>query len=479
MRIALIYPRITQYYDSTFRPQGYLENMSGYPPLSLAYVAALINNSGHQAVIIDANILNWKLKQIVERIKEFGADATAFTLTIPTFYGVLEWITAIKKYQDIPVIVGGSMMKLYPKQVMQHQAIDYGVIGNAVGTLPDFLDSFMDKSRLDKIPGLCFRRDGDIIVNSAAIDSSNISRLPFPERRLLNNKLYYSPLLERKNFTSIVGSQGCLFKCRYCSLPGDLFLRSADDILDEISQCYHEFGVREIDFYDSIFTADKQRVYRLCAGIKEKGLDISWRIRTHLSCIDNDLLKVMYGSGCKMVMYGIESFNSPCLEQLGRPRVSFERTKEVIRFTRNAGIMAFGFFMLGLPGQGRGDILKDIELSRQLGLDFVHFTQFTMLPDSELYHSFLRSGGDDYWRRFIEEQDWTTPPQAAGVVFAPDVIGKYVSLANRGFYLRLSQIVRLVFKIKSFKQFLHYIRSGMNMLLPRIRLWKKHDKHLN
>ena len=128
MKVALIYPKLDYSLDFVGN-QGYLQNMSGYPPLSLAYVAAIIRNSGHEAIIIDGNIENLKLKGLIERIKLFKSDLMGFSVTIPTFFSLSRWIKEIKKIYDLPVIIGGSQLGLYLPQYMLTKEIDYAFYG--------------------------------------------------------------------------------------------------------------------------------------------------------------------------------------------------------------------------------------------------------------------------------------------------------------------------------------------------------------
>ena len=96
MRIALIYPKFDKYQKKSFGIGGY-EQIMRYPPLSLAYVAAIIKKAGHEAIIIDGNILNLGLSEVIKKIKDFSPDLLGFTVTTSSFHNVTFWVGLEKK----------------------------------------------------------------------------------------------------------------------------------------------------------------------------------------------------------------------------------------------------------------------------------------------------------------------------------------------------------------------------------------------
>ena len=467
MKIALIYPRI-DYNVDFFANDGYSRNMQGYPPLSLAYVAAIIKKAGHEAIIIDGNILNLRLGGIINELKNFSPDLLGFTVTIPTFHGTIQWINSIKEIMNIPVLIGGASTGLYALEFMGHRQIDYLIRDDCLNSLPEFLNNFHDKKYLRNISGLCFREEGDIVINKVTAPGDNISCMPFPARELLPNNKYFSPFSERKNFTPFITSKGCISRCIYCCLNGNLQLRNIDDVSGELEECYHRFKIRDIDFYDSIFTVNKKRALEICRIMRAKKLDFRWSARTHVNFIDEELLKEMASSGCRMIMYGIESTNIEIIRNLNRIAASLDRIKGVINSTKKAGITAFGFFMLGAPGETETTIKDTLKASRELGFDFVQFTKMIPVPGTQLYNRYLEDYKYDYWRQVVIDNKPKCGLSAVGTQLETPVIIEYARRGNIGFYLSLKQMLKIISGIKNYRQLINYFRSGKNMLTSRI-----------
>ncbi len=462
MKIALIYPRLYKYHES-FGIGGYERIMLGYPPLSLAYVAAIIKKAGHEVIIIDGNILDLDLNKIIKKIKDFSPDLLGFNVATSTFHNVAFWIRTIKKIVNIPVIIGGALLDLYPWELMQHNEIDYAIIGNGMDSLPEFLKKFDNRSDLTNISGLCSRVGGRLIINKGKETGEDIDELPFPARELLPNYRYYSPFSVKKSFTALVTSRGCIFKCAYCCLPAKLQLRQIADVIEEMAECYYRFNIRDIDFYDSIFTVDKKRTIELCQKMREKKLDFTWTIRTHVNYVDKELLKEMSASGCRMIMYGIESADQSILKNLKRPNISASQIKDTVGLTKKAGILSFGFFMLGAPGETHSTIDNTLRFSKKLGLDFVQFSKLTIIPGTQLYKDHLSNYKEDYWRNFILNSNQKIPI-VVKTQLSFDLLMRYVKKGNLSFYLNPLQIITIALKLKSFRQLINYIKSGVNIL---------------
>ncbi len=466
MRIALIYPRLNYNIDFVGN-DGYVKNMSGYPPLSLAYVAAIIKSAGHEVTIIDGNISNLSLDDTAEKIKAFQPDLLGLTVTIATFPEVCNWIRSIKKYVDMPVVIGGPSLDLYIREFMLHKEVDYALCGAVSDSLPKFLDVFKENNAdyLAGIPGLCFRKGNELIINQAEYLVDDIGKLPFPSRELLANNKYFSPFSEKKNFTPFITAKGCFFRCAYCCLVEKPHLREVKDVLAELKECYFRFKIRDIDFYDPVFTIDKQRALGICRGIRDEGISIRWSARTHINHIDEELLEEMASSGCRMIMYGIESTDKKILLNLNRDFIEPERVKHIVNLTRKHGIIAFGFFMLGAPGETIATMKNTIKFSKEAGLDFAQFTRVIAIPGTKLYERYLSEHGKDYWRQLALGGEPEEVLLAVGTDLPPEVIVRYVKQGNLGFYLRPKQALRVLLNASSLLQLMNFVKAGANMLI--------------
>ena len=163
IKISLIFPSYRIAEDPVSLKEA-KEHLGIIPPLSLAYVAAILEKAGCTVELIDASALNLTKDQVVDRLNKFRPDFLGFTFTTIDFQYTLEWVNYLKEKINLPVIAGGIHLSVYPKETLTHKAIDYGVIGEAEETLPQLVDALVNKRELNNIKGICYRENNKIVV---------------------------------------------------------------------------------------------------------------------------------------------------------------------------------------------------------------------------------------------------------------------------------------------------------------------------
>lgn len=463
IRVALVYPP----YGPVRNEPGIRtvkENYGMFPSLSLLYVAGILQNAGAEVLFIDSHAEEIGLDETVKRLQEFGPDFVGYTLTTYLFFQSMDWIRAIKELVNVPVLVGGVHLSIYARETLAYKEIDYAVTGEAENALPELLGALSAKQDLSTVRGIAFKHpDGRVIVTPRAKDT-DVDAAPFPARNLIDNSLYYSFISKYKNFSVFITSRGCPYKCIFCEQGSKAFRpRSPKNVVDELEMCVKEFGIRELDFFDSSFTIRKQRVIEICEEIKRRKLDIVWAARTRVDCISDDVLKAMRSAGCSRIYYGIESGNREILHTL-KKSTSLEMYHDVIRRTRKHGIHTFGYFMVGNPYEDEITVRQTIRLALELDLDYAQFSKVTPMPATEMYTLLLKEHGRDYWREHIEQGiDEDIPRPLCNMSDAE--IKRWTKLAYLRFYYRPKQIYRSLSRIKSRDELFRSVQTAFQMLV--------------
>ncbi len=446
------------------------ENYGVFPSLSLLYVAAVARAAGCEVLLVDAHAEGLSVQQTVARLQDFGPDFIGYTVTTYLFFQNLEWIRAIKRALPVPVIVGGVHLSIYPRETLIWPEIDYACIGEAEGTLPDLLAALVTGADLSRVPGLAWRPHGEagpggekVQVNAAA-RSIPVDDSPFPARGLIDNSSYYSFISQYQNFTPIITSRGCPFRCIFCEQGSMPFRpRSPENVVDELELCAREFGVRELDFFDSSFTIRKDRVLAICDLMRRRGLDLVWAVRSRVDCVDREMLDAMRAAGCTRVYYGIESGNREILKVL-RKATDLDQIRRTIRDTRDAGLNAFGYFMVGNPFEDAATVRQTIRLAVELDLDYAQFSKVTPMPATELYQMLLDDSGRDYWREFMLSGQETEVPRPRCSLSEAEV-ERWIRLAYLRFYFRPRYVASALRRVKSWDELQRSARTALQMLV--------------
>lgn len=472
MKVALVFPPYTH--------KVFSENLSTVdeefclaPPIILAYVAAILERAGHKVILIDARALNLSKSDVLEKLEFFKPDILAFRAESYHFYDALDWISYLKRYLKIPVIAGGPNLFLYPEETISHPEIDYGIIGEAIESLPMLLRIIEDKGDLSRIPGIAYKdSQGKACLNNFPGKYIDFDLYPFPARHLLPNDRYYSFISQRKNFTIMVTSTGCPFRCSFCAIhPTTKYrLRSPLNVVDEIEICYKEFGVREIDFFDATFFLGKTRAFQIFREINRRKLKIEWSCRSRVDVVDEDILREASSAGCRQVYYGIESVNSQVLGTIKKD-IELSEVKNAIKISNRYGIKTMGFFMVGNPGDTKESVRDTIAFAKDLGLDFIQVCRAIAKPGTELDKMMIGTTGNDYWRKHIKGAriKGRLPTPWSGL--SENQIEALTKEFYIKFYFRPNILWKRIFQLKSFSEFVRYAKVGTKMLLQKSELY--------
>jgi len=465
LRVALVYP---PYGPVRNEPgiKAVKENYGIFPSLSLLYVAGILESAGAEVLFIDAHAEGLSLEQTVARLRAFGPSYVGYTLTTYLFFQSMAWMQAIRAEVDVPVIVGGVHLSIYPRETLAYPGLDYAVTGEAERALPELLQALIRGGDLAGVRGIAFKRpDGRVVVTPAAADV-DVDAAPFPARHLIDNSIYYSFISQLRNFTCFITSRGCPYKCIFCEQGSKPFRgRSPGNVVDELEICRKELGIRELDFFDSSFTIKKERVIAICDEIVRRKLDIAWAARTRVDCISDDVLAAMRRAGCNRIYYGIESGNREVLATL-KKSTSLEMYEDVVARTRKHGINTFGYFMVGNPYEDEATIRQTIRLALKLDLDYAQFSKVTPMPATELYTLLLQESGRDYWREHIVAGS-DEPIPRPHCALSDAEIQRATRLAYLRFYYRPRYVLRALSRLKSGEELVRSVRTALQMLVER------------
>ena len=466
MRIVLIYPPFGNI-ENQPNIKAVADNYGVFPPLSLAYVAGILQHAGHEVKLIDANALHLSKLEVLKKVRDFNPDLLAFTVTTYLFYPVLEWINYLKENTGLKALIGGVHMGLYPKETLSHKEIDYAIIGEAEETLPKLIRALETRSSLKRVKGICYREGNKIIITPQRTLIKNLDKIPFPLRNQLPNEGYCSFVSHRKNFATMITARGCPFKCIYCEQGNKSYrMRSAENVVDEIEECYNKYNVREIDFFDPEFTINKKHVIDICKEIRKRGINIAWSCRSRVDTVDDEMLMEMSKAGCYRIYYGIESGVESILKTL-KKGTNLDVIKKNVALTKKNNIMTFGYFMVGCPGETKETIKKTVKFAKELNLDYAQFSKLSTLPGTELYEMLKPQLGYDYWQKFIlnEKSRITLPRYRCSL--SEEEIEEEIRKAYIQFYFRPVQLIKKISRTKSFDELRRDFKAAFSMVFSR------------
>ncbi|MBU0694204.1 MAG: B12-binding domain-containing radical SAM protein [Candidatus Omnitrophica bacterium] len=412
------------------------------PPMSLCYIASMLEKEGIYVEILDANVCNLSPQEICDYAIKIKADIVGVSILTPAHNSAVKIAQSLPK--EIISVAGGPHASSLPKELL-NDGFDVVVRGEGEFIL---LELAQGRSWQD-ILGISFKKNGNIAHNSPR-PLADPNTIPYPARHLLIkngcDKPYFSEGTRHFPWAQVYSSRGCPYDCCYCnkSISGYRFRpRSAEDVLGEIEYLVRNYGIKEINFSDDTFNLDVERAQNILDGIIKANFKLCLRFSNGLRIdrINPELLEKMKQAGTEYIAYGIESGEQAILDRIPKD-IKLERVKEVVRMTKKLGIEVTGFFMFGLLGDTVQSMQKTIDFAKSLNLDIALFNIAIPYPGTKMYEEIKKKG------EFLVK-DWSEFYHTSGKMIYvldgmahPKEVETMYRKANREFYLRPGYIAK-------------------------------------
>lgn len=393
------------------------ENMV-WPQVSLAQMAALLHPT-YKIGIIDANADRIGWPEFTKLLQKYQPRYYVTQLTAPTLendmYGCF-----LAKARGAKTIAFGTHVTPIPVETMRpYPALDFSLVGEPDITLRDLIDHL--EGKLDQRPPEILRifekdqtyqpavkengevdmcgikgvawRDGDEIVVNRPRPFVELDDLPMPMHELLPLQKYRMPLIKGP-FTFIVTSRGCPAGCTFCikhvSYQFGLRLRSPQLLMEEMWALKRQ-GINNIHMYADLFTVHRDQVVELCNMMINEKIDIKWTCNSRVDFVDEEMLNLMAKAGNRLISWGIESANEQILKH-ARKGAYREKVEQALTWAKKAGIMNWGYFIIGLPGETEESIRETIDFAKKLPLDIALFHVAAPYPGTPFFFEVAKEG---------------------------------------------------------------------------------------
>jgi radical SAM superfamily enzyme YgiQ (UPF0313 family) len=104
-----------------------------------------------------------------------------------------------------------------------------------------------------------------------------------------------------------------------------------------------------------------------------------------LDTLDEELVEKMAEAGCCGMNLGIESSSEETLSRMNRKAPAPEHCAKILNLCDALKIHPFCFFIIGLPGERKRDILKTVRLAKLYNCSQIQFTFAIPYPETPLF----------------------------------------------------------------------------------------------
>jgi radical SAM superfamily enzyme YgiQ (UPF0313 family) len=377
--------------------------------LGIETLAPVLRQQGHQVRMFDTCHPEMKEPDVARALREDAPDVVALSfLSTTTYPGVKSMAQAIKAVLPrVPIICGGVFATMNQERILKDcPYLDAVGVGEGEELLPDYLDHL---DQPEKVAGLIWRRDGEIVKNIARPIIKDLNKFPYPDRASLpidyieSLPLDVPAVLSLEKFCTMQTSRGCPYTCIYCDIPaltnGKWRFRSPEHVLGEMQQLHNQ-GYRSIYLTDDHFLLKRERIKDICQNIIKHQLAFKWGCEGRVDSVAVDQLPIMGKANCNFLAFGVESGTQKILDRLDK-RQTLAQIEHAVSEAKRCGIeRAHGFFLVGSPGETEADILESFRFCARLKLDTYGFNRLCVYRGTPLWQEYVKRGIID------DERDW-------------------------------------------------------------------------
>lgn len=442
------------------------------PPLGLGYLASALAAKGFTSKIHDNTLFEYNDTQITDLIKETAPRVVGLYAATPMIRRALEIASLAKKINPaIMVALGGPHPSCTVEETLSSDAVDVVVIGEGEVTFPEIMECLKNgNTDFTSIKGCAFKDPHKKIIITPRRDLAlKLDELPFPDLDNMPVDLYFKKgtnfgiLQKHSRSLPIIASRGCPSTCTFCQrFLGKAFrIRSAENIVDELSYRKRKMGITEFNFLDDNFTIHKKRVIEVCDLIHKRDLKITFRFPNGVreDFLDEEILLALKSVGCYHLDFGIESGSQKVLDLMKKGK-TIEKITEKVYLCKKNGFKLSSSFLFGTPGETLEDMEETIRFATSLPLDSASFGIIIPFPGTELRKEVIEKGYlvHNEYEFYNPNLDNFRPPIETPEWSSADIL-RIQKKANRAFFFRPKQILRLVptmINPVNIKRYIHY-----------------------
>jgi radical SAM superfamily enzyme YgiQ (UPF0313 family) len=389
------------------------------PPLGLAYLASVLKENNIAVKILDLTVENTPLDAYLSKEKPDIVGVSAMLTNARNAFNVTK-----QAKQALPksfVVMGGAYPSMMGARLLaRHSEVDAVVVGEAEYSFHKLVNQLQNNKTLDTVDGLVFKDNNTIKTNPLPKPVSPLDLIPYPARDELKMGLY------GENAGVIFTSRGCPQQCIFCSRPvfGRIWRgNSPEYVLEEMEQLITKYGISTLSVLDDNFTVDLDRAEKILDGIiaKKWKLSIYFWNGMRADHVTKNLLQKLKQAGCTAINYGVESVDPEVISFI-KKGVTLEQIEQAIRLTREAGIRANAFLMIGNPKDTAKSADKLIDFVKRTKVDGVHLSMATPIFGTPFWDWAQQNGR---WLNYDTDEllDWPVD----------DVAGAYPVFETEGF----------------------------------------------
>ena len=171
---------------------SYSRLLSPMPPITLAYLAAALEQAGVDVAVHDDMLHGGDEAALDEVLRTRRPDVVGLSVVTALMPGTERIARRVRAVlPEAQIVMGNIHADVFHRQLLLSGLADIVVHGEGEETIVDLVDSFGRADRgLDSVPGISFAEDGEVITTERRPYILDLDSLPFPAWHLFPFEKY-------------------------------------------------------------------------------------------------------------------------------------------------------------------------------------------------------------------------------------------------------------------------------------------------
>ena len=361
-------------------------------PLALLAIGSELDRSRYEVVIVDGRLEADPEQAVLAQIH----DALCLGVTVLTgapISDALQISRAAKRARpDIPVVWGGWHPSMFPRECLDEPSVDVTVRGQGEETFVEIVQRLEDERSLVGCLGCTVRLSDGTIHENPPRPLAAVDKFRAHDYGLIPVERYFE--LKGKRQLDFISSQGCNFRCAFCSDPfvyGRKWVGLEPTRMAlRLKELWDRYRFDDVNFQDETFFTRARRVQALAEQLIASGMKISWAATMRADQgirLPEEVWALCKQSGLRRLLVGVESGSNEMLKRI-RKDIRIEQVFHTAQRMLRYGIAGHFPFIVGFPEETDESIRATIDCAkrlRSLHPDFLTpIYYFKPYPGSEL-----------------------------------------------------------------------------------------------
>jgi radical SAM superfamily enzyme YgiQ (UPF0313 family) len=361
-------------------------------PLALLAIGSELDPNLFEVVTIDGRLEADAESAVLAQLE----DALCLGVTVLTGAPISDALrisrAAKRARPQLPVVWGGWHPSMFSRECLLEPAVDVTVRGQGELTFLEIVQRLAAGRSLEGCAGCTVRLADGTILENPPRPLAPLDQFRAHDYRLIDVERYFA--LKGKRQLDYISSQGCNFRCAFCSDP---FVYGRKWVGLEpvrmamrLKELWDQYHFDDVNFQDETFFTRRDRVQALVDRIIESGMNITWAATMRADQgvrLPDEVWARCKKSGLRRLLVGVESGTNEMLKRI-RKDTKIEQVFDTAHKMLAHDIAGHFPFIVGFPDETEASIAATLDCAkrlRSLSPDFLTpIYYFKPYPGSEL-----------------------------------------------------------------------------------------------